>query len=325
MLDWLRRKGPPPASEQLLESEGPNPLTDERLGRLLGRLGPDSRTPGEPVAEARNENVAPPTMDRIAPREPAAEVPPPSAADTSFALRREDRTITGRGSGPSAAELLAKGYSFATGPDGKMVVFDTEGNVTDMALPRPSIERSAVRNPEPAEALPEPAPLPIAAREPAAEALQEAEPPPTDDGAAEAPAAEALPEPAPPLADSKKAKKPAPEAVKKPASLREANRKSAKKPLRVFLVDGRNDNRGLRADGTYDQTRDWFYQNVRMQQALTEKGYDVNYSWGIQRHGQKMLQTVFPEMMRWLWRDHGVSTDVHDTVERSFNAPKKKE
>ena len=99
--------------------------------------------------------------------------------------------------------------------------------------------------------------------------------------------------------------------------------KSEKKPLRVFLVDGRNDNRALRADGTYDQTRDWFYQNVRLQQALTEKGYEVNYSWGIQRHGQKMLQTVLPEMMRWLWRDHGVSTDVYDMVERSFNAPRK--
>jgi hypothetical protein len=60
-------------------------------------------------------------------------------------------------------------------------------------------------------------------------------------------------------------------------------------------------------------------------QALTEKGYDVNYSWGIQRHGQKMLQTVFPEMTRWLWRDHDVSTDVHDMVERSFNALEKKE
>ena len=101
--------------------------------------------------------------------------------------------------------------------------------------------------------------------------------------------------------------------------------KSDKKPLRVFLVDGRNDNRALRADGTYDQTRDWFYQNVRLQQALSEKGYDVNYSWGIQRHGQKMLQNVLPEMMRWLWRDHGVSTDVHDMVERSLNEPKKKE
>lgn len=101
-------------------------------------------------------------------------------------------------------------------------------------------------------------------------------------------------------------------------------RKSERKPLRVFLVDGRNDNRGLRPDGTYDQARDWFYQNVRMQQALTEKGYDVNYSWGIQHHGQKMLRTDFPEMMRWLWRDHGVSTDVHDMVERSFNSPSKR-
>jgi enterochelin esterase-like enzyme len=99
-------------------------------------------------------------------------------------------------------------------------------------------------------------------------------------------------------------------------------RKSEKKPIRVFLVDGRNDNRGMRRDGSYDKTRDWFYQNVRLQQALSEKGYDVNYSWGIQRHGQKMLQTVFPEMMRWLWRDHTVSTDVQDMVERSFNAPK---
>ena len=32
-------------------------------------------------------------------------------------------------------------------------------------------------------------------------------------------------------------------------------RKSEKKPLRVFLVDGRNDNRGLKADGSYDQAR----------------------------------------------------------------------
>lgn len=100
-------------------------------------------------------------------------------------------------------------------------------------------------------------------------------------------------------------------------------RKSEKKPLRVFLADGRNDNRALSADGTYDQRRDWFYQNVRMQQALAEKGYDLNYTWGISRHGQKMLQTVFPEMMRWLWRDHGVSTDPHDMIERSFNEPRK--
>jgi enterochelin esterase-like enzyme len=64
-------------------------------------------------------------------------------------------------------------------------------------------------------------------------------------------------------------------------------RKSERKPIRIFMQDGRNDNRGQRRDGAYDETRDWFYQNVRLMQALTEKGYEVNYSWGIGRHGQK--------------------------------------
>ncbi len=56
-----------------------------------------------------------------------------------------------------------------------------------------------------------------------------------------------------------------------------------------------------------------------LMQALTEKGYDVNYTWGIGRHGQKQGGAIFPDMMRWLWRDQPVSTDVNDAVERSFN------
>ena len=58
-----------------------------------------------------------------------------------------------------------------------------------------------------------------------------------------------------------------------------------------------------------------------MEQALTAKGYDVNYSWCIQRHGQAMLRTVFPGMMRWLWRDQPVSSDPHNMIERSLDAP----
>jgi enterochelin esterase family protein len=98
-------------------------------------------------------------------------------------------------------------------------------------------------------------------------------------------------------------------------------RKNDKKPIRIFLQDGRNDNRSLFPDGRYDQRRDWFYQNVRLMQALTEKGYEVNYTWGMNKHGQKMGGAVFPEMMRWLWRDQPVSTDPHDMVERSFREP----
>jgi enterochelin esterase family protein len=101
-------------------------------------------------------------------------------------------------------------------------------------------------------------------------------------------------------------------------------RKSEKKPIRIFLQDGRNDNRGQgRGGAAYDETRDWFLQNVRLMRALTEKGYDVNYAFGMNRHGQKMSGAILPSMMRWLWRDHAFSTDPNDMVERSFAAPAK--
>jgi len=101
-------------------------------------------------------------------------------------------------------------------------------------------------------------------------------------------------------------------------------RQNEKKPIRIFLQDGRNDNRGIGRDGVYDQRRDWFYQNVRMVQALTDKGYDVNYAWGLNTHGQRMGGPMVPEMMRWLWRDQPASTDPNDAVERGFNTPKTK-
>jgi enterochelin esterase family protein len=55
--------------------------------------------------------------------------------------------------------------------------------------------------------------------------------------------------------------------------------------------------------------------------ALSDKGYDLNYAWGIGRHGQKQGGAILPDMMRWLWRDHPVSTDPNDAVERAFNGP----
>jgi enterochelin esterase family protein len=88
---------------------------------------------------------------------------------------------------------------------------------------------------------------------------------------------------------------------------------SEKKPIRIFMQDGRNDNRS-----PANLKRDWFYQSVRLMEALTKKGYEVNYTWGIGNHGQKQGGAVFPEMMRWLWRDQPVSTDPNDKVERSF-------
>jgi enterochelin esterase-like enzyme len=100
-------------------------------------------------------------------------------------------------------------------------------------------------------------------------------------------------------------------------------RENEKKPIRVFFQDGRNDNRGQRRGGQYDEKWDWYKQNVRLVEAMTEKGYDINYSWGIGLHGTKQGGAMMPEMMRWLWRDHGTSTDPEDKVERSYNVPKK--
>src|ERR1041385_4232488 len=91
---------------------------------------------------------------------------------------------------------------------------------------------------------------------------------------------------------------------------------SDKKPLRIFMQDGRNDNRR-----PGNPNGDWFLQNVRLMNALTKKGYEVNYSWGIGNHGQKQGGAIFPEMMRWLWRDQPVSTDPNDAMERSFRHP----
>src|SRR5262245_39685730 len=62
---------------------------------------------------------------------------------------------------------------------------------------------------------------------------------------------------------------------------------SERKPIRVFFQDGRNDHRGIGQDGKYDEKRDWFYQNVRLVNAMTKKGYDINYTWGIGLHGKR--------------------------------------
>ena len=87
-----------------------------------------------------------------------------------------------------------------------------------------------------------------------------------------------------------------------------------KKPLRVFLADGRNDHRGKLGDRPYDPKLDWFYQNVRLMTALTKKGYDVNYTWSVNLHGQKYGGMILPDMMRWLWRDGAPASTASDDV-----------
>jgi enterochelin esterase family protein len=98
-------------------------------------------------------------------------------------------------------------------------------------------------------------------------------------------------------------------------------RAADRKPIRVYLLDGVNDNRGMRGKGDdahYEPEWDWHAQNIKMLAALTEKGYDVNFCWGIGTHSQKQAGAALPEMLRWLWRDYPRTDDPKDASNRTL-------
>jgi sugar lactone lactonase YvrE/enterochelin esterase-like enzyme len=72
-------------------------------------------------------------------------------------------------------------------------------------------------------------------------------------------------------------------------------RKFEPKPIRIFLQDGSND---LNIYGG-----DWWMANQEMERALIFAGYEVNHAWGTGRHEVKQATEVFPDAMRWLWKD----------------------
>src|SRR5205823_13888658 len=73
-------------------------------------------------------------------------------------------------------------------------------------------------------------------------------------------------------------------------------RKTEPKPIRIFLQDGSND---LNIYGG-----DWFLANQEMLSALEFAGYDVNHAWGDGGHNGKHATAIFPDALRWLWRDY---------------------
>jgi sugar lactone lactonase YvrE/enterochelin esterase-like enzyme len=72
-------------------------------------------------------------------------------------------------------------------------------------------------------------------------------------------------------------------------------RKVEPKPIRVFLQDGSND---LNIYGG-----DWWIANQEMERALSFAGYEVNHVWGTGRHDGMQATQIFPDAMRWLWKD----------------------
>ena len=73
-------------------------------------------------------------------------------------------------------------------------------------------------------------------------------------------------------------------------------RKYEPKPIRVFLQDGTND---LNIYGG-----DWWKANEMMDRALEFAGYTVKHVWGEGGHNGKHGTAIFPEAMRWLWKDY---------------------
>ena len=75
-------------------------------------------------------------------------------------------------------------------------------------------------------------------------------------------------------------------------------RKTEPKPIRVFMQDGHHDQW---MGGP--EVGDWWIGNVALNRALQFSGYDVRHAWGTGPHSNKQAAAVFPDAMRWLWRD----------------------
>jgi gluconolactonase len=72
-------------------------------------------------------------------------------------------------------------------------------------------------------------------------------------------------------------------------------RKYEPKAIRIFLQDGNND--------LNIYAGDWWKANETMERSLTFAGYEVNHVWGEGAHNGSHGNAIFPQAMRWLWKD----------------------
>ncbi len=72
-------------------------------------------------------------------------------------------------------------------------------------------------------------------------------------------------------------------------------RKFEAKPIRVFLQDGSND---LNIYGG-----DWWMANQAMERSLIFSGYEVQHVWGGGAHSGRHGTSLFPDAIKWLWKD----------------------
>lgn len=72
-------------------------------------------------------------------------------------------------------------------------------------------------------------------------------------------------------------------------------RKAEKKPLRVFLQDGSND--------LDNENGNWPLANQTLAATLSYRGYDYHFVMGEGFHSKAHGAAIFPDSLRWLWRD----------------------
>lgn len=72
-------------------------------------------------------------------------------------------------------------------------------------------------------------------------------------------------------------------------------RKYEPKPIRIYMQDGSSD--------LNIYAGDWWMANQTMERALTFAGYEVNHVWGDGAHNGKHATAIFPDALRWLWKD----------------------
>jgi enterochelin esterase family protein len=73
-------------------------------------------------------------------------------------------------------------------------------------------------------------------------------------------------------------------------------RKTARKPVKVFLQDGRND-----LDNTHGH---WPLANEQMAAALAFMKWDAKFVYGEGKHNLKHGGVILPDALRWLWGNH---------------------
>lgn len=89
-------------------------------------------------------------------------------------------------------------------------------------------------------------------------------------------------------------------------------RKTEPKPIRVFLQSGTNDLNVYAGS--------WWIANQDMADALRWAGYDYKFVSGTEGHNGKHGGAIFPDALRWLWRDWQTNSTIAATTATPFNS-----